>query len=377
MKAQFIIKMFIVILLFFNITVSAYYQMHSLTFIDSILQIQDPSLQKVWEINSGYVSSTRILNNLNWIYSISDSGIVTCYDYNGNQKWITEILGTTTNNSVLYKDILLTATVEGDLYSINSNNGEILQVVGIGENITSDLALIEISTAEYKTIAVVLGTSEGNIFCYDAFSFELLWQKNISTSPIISSPLFEKDKVVFLNDNFSLYCVNSKSGSLIWKYEFSDDQNNSAINFPVSNGKNIFSLSPDGKLFAIDLLLGKKSWSSNTKEMLNLIYVTSDKQKLFLFDNKGFMAVYSAKDGKEISKADFKKSEISSFILAENQGYTLVGFSDGSLFMFDSKFISKELISANQIPITSLNVINKDEFIIKDIGGKITFYKIN
>jgi outer membrane protein assembly factor BamB len=277
----------------------------------------------------------------------------------------------------LYKDILLIATVEGDLYSINSNNGEILQVVGIGENITSDLALIEISTAEYKTIAVVLGTSEGNIFCYDAFSFELLWQKNISTSPIISSPLFEKDKVVFLNDNFSLYCVNSKSGSLIWKYEFSDEQNFSAIDFPVSDGKNIFSLSPDGKLFAIDLLLGKKSWSSNTKEMLNLIYVTSDKQKLFLFDNKGFMAVYSAKDGKEISKADFKKSEISSFILAENQGYTLVGFSDGSLFMFDSKFISKELISANQIPITSLNVINKDEFIIKDIGGKITFYKIN
>ena len=155
------------------------------------------------------------------------------------------------------------------------------------------------------------------------------------------------------------------------------DQNNSAINFPVSNGKNIFSLSPDGKLFAIDLLLGKKSWSSNTKEMLNLIYVTSDKQELFLFDNKGFMAVYSAKDGKEISKADFKKSEISSFILAENQGYTLVGFSDGSLFMVDSKFISKELISANQIPITSLNVINKDEFIIKDIGGKIAFYKIN
>ena len=124
----------------------------------------------------------------------------------------------------MYKDILLIVTVEGDLYSINSNNGEILQVVGIGENITSDLALIEISTAEYKTIAVVLGTSEGNIFCYDAFSFELLWQKNISTSPIISSPLSEKDKVVFLNDNFSLYCVNSKSGSLIWKYEFSDER---------------------------------------------------------------------------------------------------------------------------------------------------------
>ena len=89
------------------------------------------------------------------------------------------------------------------------------------------------------------------------------------------------------------------------------------------------------------------------------------------------MTIYSAKNGKEISKIDFKKSELFSFIIAENQENTLVGFSDGSLYTFDSKFVSKELISANQIPITSLDVISKDEFIIKDINGKITFYKIN
>lgn len=377
MKAQFLIRMFIVLLLFFNITISAYHQTHNLTKIDSIIQIQDTALQKVWEINSGSFSSTRILNNSNWIYSTSDSGIVTCYDFNGNQKWITEILGTTTNNSALYKDILLIATVEGDLYSINSNNGEILQVVGIGENITSDLALIEISTADIKTISVVLGTSEGNIFCYDAFSFELLWQKNISTSPIISSPLIEKDKVVILNDDFSLYCVNSKSGSLIWKYEFSVEQNFSAKNFPVSDGKNIFSLSTDKKIFALDILLGKKIWSSNTKGVLNQFYIIPDNQELFLIDDKGMMTIYSTKNGEETNIIDFKKSELFSFIIAEDRENTLVGFSDGSLYMFDSKFVSKELISANQFPIISLYIISRDEFIVKDINGKIKFYKIN
>ena len=82
-------------------------------------------------------------------------------------------------------------------------------------------------------------------------------------------------------------------------------------------------------------------------------------------------------NGKETNIIDFKKSELFSFIIAEDRENTLVGFSDGSLFMFDSKFVSKELISANQIPITSLNVISKDEFIVKDNSGKITFYKIN
>jgi outer membrane protein assembly factor BamB len=339
--------------------------------------VQDSTIQKVWEINNGYFSSTKLLISPNFIYTISDSGLVYCYDFAGKEKWTTEVLGVTSNNSVLYKDLILTSTEQGDLYSINSNNGELLQVVGIGEDITSDLAIIEISTATSKTIGIVLGTSEGNIFCYDAFTFELLWEKNICNNHILSTPLVINDKIIFLSSNSSLYCVNSKSGSLIWKYEFSDNQNNSAINFPVSNGKNIFSLSPEGKLFAIDILLGKKIWLSNTKGVLNQIYATLDKQKLFLFDNNGFMTVYSAKDGKEISKVDFKKSDLYSYIIAEKQVNTLVGFSDGSLYTFDSKFVSKELISANQIPITSINVINEDEFIIKDINGKITFYKID
>jgi WD40 repeat protein len=185
------------------------------------------------------------------------------------------------------------------------------------------------------------------------------------------------DKVIFLSSNSSLYCINSKSGSLIWKYESSDKQNFSAKDFPVSDGKNVFSLSSDGKLFGFDLLLGKKIWSSNTKGVLNQFYICSDKQKLFLFDENGLMTIYTAKYGKEIGKIDFKKSELFSFIIAENKGNTLLGFSDGSLYTFDSEFSSKELISPTQIPITSINVFNEDEFFIKDINGKITFYKID
>ena len=377
MKAILRIKILIGLMILLNINLSAHKSNYFFTSTDTTIQIQDSSLQKVWEISSNTLRTTNILTSQNWIYFTSDSGLVYCYDFAGKEKWTTEILGVTSNNSALYRDLLLTASSQGDLYSINSNNGEILQVVGIGEDITSDLAIIEISTAASKTIGVVLGTSEGNIFCYDAFTFEMLWEKKICSDSILSTPLVVNDKVIFLSSNSSLYCVNSKSGSLIWKYESSGKQNFSANNFPVSDGKYIFSLSSDGKLFALDILLGKKIWSSNTKSVLNQFYISSDKQKLFLIDDKGLMTIYSAKDGKEISKIDFKKSELFSFIIADSQENTLVGFSDGSLYTFDSKFVSKELISANQIPITSLHVIGNDEFIIKDINGKITFYKIN
>ena len=84
-----------------------------------------------------------------------------------------EVLGSVKNNTVLYKDLFLVATNVGDLYSINSNNGEVVQVIGVGENITTDLSLIDLTNNNYKSKAIVFGTDKGNIFCYDIFSFRV------------------------------------------------------------------------------------------------------------------------------------------------------------------------------------------------------------
>ena len=337
----------------------------------------ETSIAKVFEKEYHSSSNTLSINSNNRIYTLLNNGLLYLNDFKGKEIFATELIGRIENNPVLYKDLLLAATVEGDLYSINSNNGEILQVVGIGEHITSDLSVIEIVNGNTKIIGVVFGTSIGNIFCYNAFTFELLWKKNISKNSIISKPDVNKDKVVFINSTSSLFCVNSKSGSLNWKYELSDNQINYANNYPLSDGKNIFSLAPDRNLVAIDILLGKKIWSINTKGVLNQFYLSSDKQKLFLMNSNGVMTIYSAIDGGEIRDIDFKKSRIFSFIIAENQGNTLVGFSDGSLYNIDAKFNYKQLISPTQIPIVSINSISNDEFILKDINGKITLYKIN
>lgn len=177
MGTKLCIKILIGLLFIFNNNISAYSPGQSFTSPDSLIQIQDSSIQKLREISNNTISSTNILTAPNWFYYASDSGIVYCYDYAGNQKWIAEVLGVIKGNPILYKDLLLIATVEGDLYSINSNNGEILQVVGIGESITSDLSLIEISSSKTKIIGVALGTSEGNVFCYDALHLSYYGKK--------------------------------------------------------------------------------------------------------------------------------------------------------------------------------------------------------
>ncbi len=339
-------------------------------------QNYDASITKSLDIELKSSSKSKNLISDNRLYTLFDNGLIYLFDFSGKEKFVTELIGRTENNPALYKDLILTATFEGDLYSINSNNGEVLQVVGIGENITSDISLSEIDIQNQKIIGGLLGTINGNIFCYDAFTFEQLWKNDISKAPITSNPLVVNDKVVFINSNSSLYCVNSKSGSIIWKYEFADKQN-FPINFSIlSDGKNVFSISPDGNLLGIDLLLGKKNWSVNIKDMLDQFYISTDKEKLFLINKEGMMSIFSTKDGKEIGKIDFKKTNLFSFIIMEMQDQSLIGFSDGSLNSFNSKFIERQLISPDQIPITSINIISKNEFSVKNYFGKITFYKI-
>ena len=317
-------------------------------------------------------STSPILISTNKIYTILDNGLIYSKDFSGKDKFVTEVIGSIKNNSVLYKDLLLVSTFEGDLYSINSNNGEILQVVGIGENITSDLSLFDIGNIK----AVTFGTSDGNIFCYDIFSFELIWKKNISNSPIISNPAIEKDKITFIDSKSSLFCANSKSGILNWQQKFNEKDNFTKSNYPLSDIKNIYSLTPDGNLFAIDLLLGKKNWSINS-ESIRSLFMSFDKQKIFTINSKGLLTIVSSKEGKEVAKLDFKKSDIFSFVIAENEEITLIGFSDGSLYSIDINNRIKELIKPNQIPITSINLLSKNEFVIKDINGNLVIYKIS
>ncbi|MCC6256149.1 MAG: PQQ-like beta-propeller repeat protein, partial [Ignavibacteriaceae bacterium] len=180
-------------------------------------QIIDSKLAKSFKLEFNSSSSLKNLAADNRLYTVLDNGLIYLNDFKGKEKFVTELIGTIKTNPVLYKDLILASTFEGDLYSINSNNGEVLQVVGIGENITSDIALTEIEITNSKQIGALLGTVDGNIFCYDAFTFEQLWKNNISKFPIIAAPLVINDKVVFLNSSSSLYCVNSKSGSLIWR----------------------------------------------------------------------------------------------------------------------------------------------------------------
>ena len=344
--------------------------------IDSTNQKQDSSLQKIWEIDNQTLSSTNLIVSENKIYNTTDDGLVHCYLFDGQEKWLAEVFGSIKYNAVLFNDLFLTATFEGDLYSINSNNGDVVQVIGVGENITTDLSLVDLTNTSFKSKGVIFGTEKGNIFCYDIFSFEMIWKIILSPQSLISKPVIADDKIIFKDSLNSVYCVNAKSGLLIWKYDFNEKEGFPNYSNTLSNGRSIISFSTSGAIIALDLMLGKKLWSTDAMDVIPQIAFSIDKQKLILLTKEGEIIFISSKDGKELNKIDLKKPGLLSFIIAENKKNIFFGFSDGSLYSTDIKYKVQQLTSPTNIPIASIIFIKEDEFLAKDITGNITLYKI-
>lgn len=337
-------------------------------------QVNDSLLQLIWHINLDGEIGSELTAGENRFYVQLKNGSINCIEPNGKTKWNAEVIGNIERNSVLFKDVLLTAANQGDLYSFNSNNGEELQVVGIGEEITSDLCLINIKNQDFISKAVVVGTAAGNLFCYDIFSFELIWSVNVSKLPLTGSIFFKNEKI-FLSDNSgTFYCVNSKTGSLIWKYVQSANQND--LTLKLFDDKFIYSLSSKSELIAIDQMIGKKVWNTISFKSIKDIAFADNQKNILLIDEKGAGIIVSAKDGKEIVRFDLKKTGITSVKFCEIGSDKILGFSDGSIVLTNDYKKYIELKSPDNIEIKTLSFTN-NYLLIAYINGTISAYKLS
>lgn len=331
-----------------------------------------PFVKVITKIDYSSTSTTKLNIADNRIYVTIDNGLVYLIDFNGKEKFVTEIFGDIKTNPVQYRDLFLAATVGGDLYSLNSNNGEVIQVAGIGENITSDLSVIDLD----KTIkSVVFGTAKGNILSYDAFTFEIIWNKKLSDKPIISKAVYENDKLFFIDASYTVYCVNAKSGALIWKY-VQKSSDIIADNFPLINSSGVFVLSPEGNIIALDLLQGKKIWSADIKTDIKKLYINKTKSHIFSLNSSGKFFAISSKDGKTDYNIELNKSDIFTFEIIESESGIIIGLSDGSLYRISDNKNIKQIIEPTFTPITGLAQLNQNQIAVKSIDGNLSIIKI-
>jgi len=337
------------------------------------------SLLELWKHKLQKSIATNPAINKNNIYITSKYGSIVSLDINGNEIWSYETNGTIYSSPKVEKDLLIVATNEGDLFTINKNTGNLFQVIGIGETITSDVELVDMEFNGMQTKGICFGTAEGNFYCYELYSLELIWWNNGVKEMINSSVATAKGKVIFQDKKGTLYCLNSRSGVLLWKWKaktkifdplFKSD-------LIVSNN-NVYFIDFDGDLHCIDALLGTKKWSIRKIKATGKIELNEKKNEIVLHSAKNKILVVSLAKRKvteEFILPGKTKDEMATSI--ELIGNKLIaGLTNGTVYQLMKKQVPKNIFWQSSAPIVSLNEINGD-LLVTDYDGNLTLLDLS
>lgn len=344
------------------------------------------SAESVWGRN---ISETMIAEPLivdKKIITATYSGIVTCFDSLGTVLWDYDIFGNITSKPAIINNILIVATLQGDLITINMEDGAQLQSIGFDESITSELATYDYTgKKELMTItdnspkhSVIFGTSSGKIYCYLVETLEEIWVNKKASSVITSKPFIHKNKIVFSAWDGRIYCIDSRDGLLIWKYRMTKDRKSSPARcFPVADNKYIYFTSADGSLIKLDLRLGSKIWVKKKYNANSSIGISLDKKRLYVKSTNGRFHVLSALNGNWVREIiprfseDFSKSTI-----FERDDIVPFSSQNGDVYRINNKYYYKKLLNIGPADIHSVQPFIKGSWIVSNKDGKVVRFII-
>lgn len=359
--------------------ISAFYLL--LLIITVRLYAQDSLV--IWQARLDRNTSVPTIISGDKYFCSSQDGVITCLDNNGKILKEYEITGQISSPPIIENEMIIAATNEGDLFILNVNTGNIIQVIGIGENITSNIVLTDVEYYGKTGKAILLGTADGNLYCYDLYTLEQIWSTQTSADSIASSILASGNNIFFIDTKETLYCVNRANGLLIWKWKI--PVKNSEPFFKtdlIINQNNLYLVSSDGNLLCIDAMQGTEKWKIKKINALGLI--RNYMNNLFVPTTKNKLLTISTKTGKVVTEIELSpetKEEIviDLIIIGEK---IIAGFSNGSVCEIRSEQKEKpswkltEIFRGGSSAIVSLNNIDGN-CLVTDSDGNITLLNLS
>lgn len=318
------------------------------------------------------------------IFITEQSGIITCLDMLGNTGWQYDAFGTVLSRPALSDNVLVVATIQGDIHSINAMTGESLLLFGAGETITSQLIVIDYTGTKLlmnrtkPEKVVIAGTADGKLACYDLNTFELIWKNNITGGMIEAKPLYIDNKLIFGSWDGHLYCADARSGALIWKWsENTNFYYSPASCSPVTDGKYVFVSTPDKYVSAIDLLTGKTIWRQNKYQSWESIAINEAKDQLIVKGYTDKLFLLSPENGKLIKEIDMKTGlDTSPAVPAEHNGNIVIGSKNGMVYQLTPDFTFKPLFFTGTARLHSVQYCKDNTFAASNVDGKVFVFRI-
>ena len=212
-----------------------------------------------------------------------------------------------------FKDRLFLSDYEGNFFSINSNNGEIIWSVTLGTDYSSVYTNARPIVAKNKII--VPGTG-GSFFVLSLKTGEVIWTENISSNSqlpkifhlgdIVANPVYYEGILYLVSQSGFMSAFDIETKEKLWALPIG------GLETPVLSGKTIFVNGNMGSFVAINRLTGNIIWKKKYESYANInsyfeeetlaIYkgpVLVD-SKLLFSDHYGMIKVLDANSGTEL-----------------------------------------------------------------------------
>jgi outer membrane protein assembly factor BamB len=340
--------------------------------------VYDEAVSVKWQKDLGFTTIAPVIAAEDRIFASTYNGIIYCYDLDGKEIWKYDTGGTIVGAPVRDKDVLAVSTYEGDLFTINANNGKVIQVLSTGENLTSSLLKITVTSVNGKFRGIIIGTAGGKLLCYDMYSLNLIWENNTSKGLVETEPLYINDRLIYGSRDGFLYCIDANSGILNWKWQGDKSFYYApAVCRPVSDGRHVFIATPDKNVTAVDFLLGITGWKKNNFNSWESIGISSEGSSLYIKSLSDKLYIVSPSDGKVLKEINTGHSYDTTPLPPVNwNDNILMGTKSGIIYLINAQFTSRPLLFTGNARINGISNIKDNLFLAGSMDGKFFVFEM-
>tara|TARA_R110002167_G_scaffold41337_6_gene126321 strand:+ start:1054 stop:2301 length:1248 start_codon:yes stop_codon:yes gene_type:complete len=263
-------------------------------------------IKKLW--SNGL--SAKIAGGLSVAYETvffgTENGEVIALDANtGEQKWITTVKGEVLAAPAIEAGIVLINTGSGFIFALNADSGE---EVWSTEADVPPLSLRGVSSPAAVNGGAIIGTATGKLIVNILETGQTAWEQVISAATgvtelerivdIDSEPLVAAGNVYVISYDGTLAAVELRTGRVIWKREYKSYRRLSL------SGSTLYLVDVNSNLYALDSRNGVELWSQGALKERLLTGVTPVGNYLVAGDKYGYLHWFDQADGKIVARLE-------------------------------------------------------------------------
>jgi len=309
--------------------------------VDGMVAYDRKRAYKVWtfKVKGGVEAGAELVGD-NLFFGASDGHFYSLNVLNGKINWSFPIRSEGLSKPLVNQGVVYFIAGNNVAYALNSSNGQKIWLYNRLDS--TNLSIRGGSQPAAYGNKIILGFSDGFVVALNINTGQMAWEKPLNSNKrfrdVDSSPTVENDRIYVASFDDSLYCLNVKDGSEIWKV------NEGGFYAITLFEDSLFYSTSTGKLLALDKKSGKELWSRELKHGMGT-KPTVHKGLLIIGETEGSLKALDTKTGDLIGEYKSGAGISSEVVIKDfNDGFGNVYFltKQANLFVLDMGWRNKE-----------------------------------